>query len=313
MKFGIKTGQSGLTYDELSSIWSRSEELGFESAWLHDHFVALTIADRSSDPCLEAYATLGALARDTRSIRLGAMVTCASYRNPAHLAKIGATIDSISGGRFVMGIGTGWYEDEYRSYGYRFPSVPERLGQLRETLKILRLMWTETNPSFAGKHFTIRDAPCNPKPVQRRLPIWIGIASGTRTLPRISVELADGLNTTANPGLCGQIIERAEETRMGMKRERSDVTYSAQPVLLVGSESEVDDIVQQESRRSGLSSRDFLKRLREKGCIIGTPEGCAQELRAYVDAGVDHLIPTIIGDRLLWPLETVRDRLLPLL
>jgi alkanesulfonate monooxygenase SsuD/methylene tetrahydromethanopterin reductase-like flavin-dependent oxidoreductase (luciferase family) len=261
MQFGIKTGQSGLIYDELSSIWSKSEELGFESAWLHDHFIALTVADRPSDPCLEAYATLAALARDTRSLRLGVMVTCTGYRNPAYLAKMGATIDSISRGRFIMGIGTGWFEDEYRAYGYRFPSIPERLGQLRETLKILRLMWTESNPSFTGKHFTTLDVPCNPKPVQRNLPIWIGISTGTRTLPRISVELADGLNTTASPGLCGQIIEQAEETRREMRRERSDVTYSAQPVLLVGTDSEIEDIVQQEAKRSGLSSQDYLKRL----------------------------------------------------
>ena len=313
MKFGIKTGQSGLTYDELSSIWSKSEGLGFESAWLHDHFVALTIADRTSDPCLEAYTTLAALARDTRSLRLGVMVTCAGYRNPAYLAKIGATIDSISKGRFMMGIGTGWFEDEYRSYGYEFPPIPERLGQLRETLKILRLMWTETNPSFTGEHFSILDAACNPRPVQANVPIWIGISSGTKTLPRMSVELADGLNTTANPSLCGQIIERAEETRRKRRRERREVTYSAQPVLLVGTDQEIEEIVRHEAKRSGLSSRDYLKRLREKSCIIGTPERCAQELRAYSDGGVDHLIPTIIGDRLLWPLETIRDRLLPLL
>jgi alkanesulfonate monooxygenase SsuD/methylene tetrahydromethanopterin reductase-like flavin-dependent oxidoreductase (luciferase family) len=210
MRFGIKTGQSAHTYDELSSIWSKSEELGFESAWLQDHFLAVSLADRPSDPCLEAYTTLAALARDTRRLRLGVMVTCVGYRNPAYLAKIGATIDSISNGRFVMGIGAGWYEDEHSAYGYDFPSLPDRLGQLRETLKILKLMWTETNPSFAGRHFTIRDAACNPKPVQENPPIWVGISTGTRTLPRYAVELADGLNTTANPGLCGQIIERAE-------------------------------------------------------------------------------------------------------
>jgi alkanesulfonate monooxygenase SsuD/methylene tetrahydromethanopterin reductase-like flavin-dependent oxidoreductase (luciferase family) len=313
MKFGIKTGQSGLSYGELSSIWSRSEELGFESAWLHDHLVPVTTANRSSDPCLEAYTTLAALARDTRRLRIGVMVTCVGYRNPAYLAKIGATIDSISGGRFVMGIGTGWFEGEYRSYGYRFPSIPERVGQLRETLKILRLMWTETDPSFTGKHFRIAGAPCNPRPVQENLPIWIGISTGTRTLPKMSVKLADGLNTTASPGLCAQIIERAEETRRRMGRERSAVSYSAQPVLLVGSGSEVEEIVEQEAGRSGLSSHDYLERLKEKGCIMGTPERCAQELRAYSDAGVDRLIPMVVGDRLLWPLETIRDRLLPLL
>src|SRR5271156_1145895 len=132
MHFGVKTGQSGYTFEELTSIWTKSEDLSFESAWLHDHFISLT--QSTSDPCLEAYTTLAALARDTRRLRLGVMVTCVSYRNPAYLAKVGATIDSISKGRFMMGIGTGWHEAEYRAYGYEFPSLPDRLGQLRETL-----------------------------------------------------------------------------------------------------------------------------------------------------------------------------------
>ncbi len=313
MKFGIKTGQglSGYTYDELSSVWYKSEELGFESAWLHDHFVSST--NRLSDQCLEAYTTLAALATDTRNLHLGVMVTCVGYRNPAYLAKIGATIDTISKGRFIMGIGTGWFEDEFRSYGYKFPSIPERLGQLREALKILRLMWTEDNPSFEGKHYIIQNAPCYPRPVQRSIPIWIGISSGTKTLPRMSIELADGLNTTAKPDLCSKIIARAEETRIGMGRERSGITYSAQPILLVGNDPEIESIVLQEAKRWGLSAQDYLNGLKEKGCIIGTAERCAEELKAFSNAGVDYLIPTIIGDRLLWPLENIKDKLLPLL
>src|SRR5579862_3810856 len=191
MKFGIKTGQglNGYKYDELSSIWSKSEELGFDSAWLHDHFLSST--DKSSDPCLEAYTTLAALSKETDKLHFGVMVTCVGYRNPAYLAKIGATIDSISKGRFIMGIGTGWFEEEFKSYGYTFPSIPDRLGQLRETLKILRLMWTEEKPSFIGKYYSIQNASCYPKPA--KIPVWIGISSGTKTLPKMSMQLADGL------------------------------------------------------------------------------------------------------------------------
>jgi len=315
MKFGIKTGQgqSGYTYDELSSIWSKSEELGFDSAWLHDHFLAVSFINGPTAPCLEAYTTLAALARDTSRLRLGVMVTCVGYRNPAYLAKVGATIDSISRGRFIMGIGAGWHEAEYKAYGYRFPPVPERMEQLRETLQILRLMWTETAPSFTGTHFTILNASCDPRPVQKNVPIWVGISTGTRTLPRMSVKHADGLNANADAPLCGQIIARAEDTRRRLKRERGEVTYSTQRVLLVGSDSEIEDIVRQEAKKAGLSSGDFLERLRGANSIIGTPERCAQELRAYSDAGMEYLVATIIGDDLIWPLETIKDRLLPLL
>lgn len=315
MRFGIKTGQgqSAYTYDELSSVWSKSEELGFDSAWLHDHFLSVSlVGDRASDPCLEAYTTLAALARDTKRLRLGVMVTCVGYRNPAHLAKMGATIDHISKGRFVMGIGAGWHKDEYAAYGYDFPAPPDRLGQLKEALKILRMMWTEADPSYAGRHFTITKAACNPKPVQANLPIWVGIARGTRTLPRYAVEFADGLNTIAEPKLCRRIIERAEETRKEMKRDRREVTYSAQPILLAGTPSEVEEIVKKEGKRMGMSPDGYRKKLGENGCIIGTPEHCAEELRAYARAGVDCLIPIIVGDRLLWPLETFKDKLVPL-
>jgi alkanesulfonate monooxygenase SsuD/methylene tetrahydromethanopterin reductase-like flavin-dependent oxidoreductase (luciferase family) len=314
MRFGIKTGQgqSAYTYDELSSVWSKSEELGFDSAWLHDHLVGVSLVDRPSDPCLEAYTTLAALARDTKRLRLGVMVTCVAYRNPAYLAKMGATVDRISDGRFVMGLGAGWHEAEYAAYGYDFPPLPDRLGQLKETLRILRMMWTEDAPSFAGRHFSITNATCNPKPVQARLPIWVGISTGTRTLPRYAVELADGLNTVAEPKLCGKIIEQAEEVRRAMKRDRAEVTYSAQPLLLAGTDSEVEEIVQKEAKRMGMSANGYRKKLTEKGCVVGTPEHCAEALRAYARVGVEYLIPMIVGDRLLWPLETVKDRLIPL-
>ena len=125
--------------------------------------------------------------------------------------------------------------------------------------------------------------------------------------------LADGLNTTAGPEVCGKMIERAEQSRTGMGRGRDEVTYSVQPALLVGSEKEVGEIAQHEGKRSGLSPQDCLKKLKEDGCIIGTPEHCAQELMAFSDVGVDYLIPRIMGDKLLWPLETIRDRILPLI
>jgi alkanesulfonate monooxygenase SsuD/methylene tetrahydromethanopterin reductase-like flavin-dependent oxidoreductase (luciferase family) len=315
MRFGIKTGQgqSAYTYDELSSVWSKSEELGFDSAWLHDHLVGVSLVDRASDPCLEAYTTLAALARDTRRLRLGVMVTCVAYRNPAYLAKMGATVDRISKGRFVMGIGAGWHEVEYAAYGYDFPPLPDRLGQLKETLKILRMMWTEDDPSFAGRHFSIKKATCNPKPVQAHLPIWVGISKGTRTLPKYAVELADGLNTVAEPKLCGKIVERAEEARRAMKRDRGEVTYSAQPLLLAGTDSEVEEVVRKEAKTMGMSPDSYRKKLRRKGCIMGTPEHCAEELRAYVRSGVEYLIPMIVGDRLLWPLESFKDKLIPLI
>lgn len=313
VRFGVKTGQglSGYTYEELSSIWQKSEELGFESAWLHDHFLSST--NRVSDPTLEAYTTMGALARDTKRLRLGAMVTCVTYRNPAYLAKVAATVDNISKGRFIMGIGTGWWDLESTSYGYAFPPVPERLGQLKEALKILRLMWTEDAPSFDGRYFKIANVQCFPKPVQSRLPIWVGINEGTRTLPKWGVELGDGFNATATPETYAKMVQRAEETRLKLGRRREDVTYSAQPWLLMGTEKEIEEIARNEAKRFGLTVDECLKGMRGTGCTIGSPEACAERMRAWVDSGTEYLIPRIVGDTLLWPLENYRDKLIPLL
>ena len=136
-----------------------------------------------------------------------------------------------------------------------------------------------------------------------------------KTLPRISIEQADGPKyTTAKPDLAGRIIARAEEIRNQRgRKKRSEVTYSAQPSLLVGNESEISRIVSDESKRLQVSSQDYLDRLKERGCIIGSPEKCAEELESFRKVGIEYLIPLIIGDRHLWPLEIIKDRLIPLL
>lgn len=313
VKFGVKTGQNlqGYTYPELSAIWVKAEELGFDSAWLHDHLISGT--NKRTDPTLEGYATMAALARDTKRLRMGTLVTCLSFRNPAVLAKIGATIDSISGGRFIMGIGTGWDEKEATDYGLSFPPFGERFDQLDEALQIFRLMWDEDSPSFKGKYFSITDAQCYPKPVQKHLPIWVGIDVGTRRMPRLGVERADGFNSTAAPDLLRKMFDRAEETRLRVGKARDEVTYSAQMPLLVGSESQVEEILGHLIKRWGVTREEFMKKTRDERWIIGTPEKCADDLRAYLDVGMEYLVPKIMGDMLLWPLEVVKDKLLPLL
>ncbi len=306
MKFGVKTGQGGYTYDELSKIWAKAEELGFDSAWLYDHFIAL---GNSNTPCLEAYTTLGALTRETKRLRLGVMATCAGYRNPALLGKIASTLDVISKGRLIMALGAGWYEDEYKAYGYEYLPNPERVIQLRETIKILQKMWKDTSPAFEGRYYSIKNATNIPKPIQESPPIWIGISKGTRVLPSVAVKEADGFNTMADIDLCKQIIERAETVRKELGRERSKVTYSLQAYLLTGNESQIKQLIEDGAKKTRTSPEEYAKRLKDRGCIMGPPETCAEILKGYIDAGIDYVLPIVVGDRLLWPLEVVRDRL----
>ncbi len=179
LEFGVKTGQGGYSYEDLTKVWLASDDLGYNSAWLYDHFHAL---GNPNAPCLEAWTTLSALAAITKRVKLGTMATCTSYRHPSLLAKMSATVDIVSHGRLILGIGAGWYEDEYRAYGYEFPDQRMRVRQLREALIIITKLWTEDRPTYKGKFYSIHNAVCLPKPIQTPRPkILLGITKGTKT------------------------------------------------------------------------------------------------------------------------------------
>jgi len=164
MRFGVKTGQGGYSYADLKKVWTAADVLGYDSAWLHDHFFAL--GDKNA-LCLEAWTALAALAAATKKLRIGTMVTSVSYRHPSLLAKMATTIDVISGGRLIMGLGTGWYEEEYIAYGYDFPDQRTRVQQLREALVIIRKLWTEERVTYNGRFYSLQDAISSPKPLQK--------------------------------------------------------------------------------------------------------------------------------------------------
>jgi alkanesulfonate monooxygenase SsuD/methylene tetrahydromethanopterin reductase-like flavin-dependent oxidoreductase (luciferase family) len=180
-KLGVKTGQGGYSYEELRKVWTTADELGYDSAWLYDHFFAL--GDKQA-PCLEAWTTLAALAAATKRLKLGTMVTSVSYRHPSLLAKMAATTDIISNGRLIVGMGAGWYEEEYVAYGYDFPDQRTRVRQLKEALIILRKLWTEEHTTFDGQFYSLRDSVSTPKPRQKGgPPIIVGITKGSEHSP----------------------------------------------------------------------------------------------------------------------------------
>src|SRR5437763_6445994 len=204
-------GLAVTSYAEMRRVAGLAEELGFESVWLCDHFLTLAPNAYAQDagigrglpgardggarsmPLLECWTTLSALARDTRRLRLGTSVLCNSYRLPSVLAKMAATLDVISDGRLDLGLGAGWFEQEYRAYGIPFPRTGERIAQLDEGVEVIKRMWTEAQPTFVGKHYAIDGAVCDPPPVQKpHPPIWIG-GEGDK-VHRIAARAADGVN-----------------------------------------------------------------------------------------------------------------------
>jgi len=178
-------------WDRSVEIASLAEQLGYDHIWVYDHVE--TVPRREPTHVFEAFTMLSALSQRTSRIQLGQLVTCAAYRNPGLLAKEAACLDVFSRGRLILGLGAGWYEQEYDSYGYRFPGAAERLDVLDETLQLVRKLWTEETVSFSGKYLHFDGAYADPKPLQQLPPIWVG-GGGERKTLRIAARLADATN-----------------------------------------------------------------------------------------------------------------------
>jgi F420-dependent oxidoreductase-like protein len=191
-RFGFP-GHPATTGRALAEVARAAEEAGFTSLWVMDHFVQIPQVGREWDDMLESYTTLGYLAAATERIRLGTLVTGISYRNIAHLAKLVATLDVLSGGRAWCGIGAGWFEREHDLYGWEFPPLAERFARLEDALELLPLMWGPGSPPFEGRTISTPAALCYPRPLQERVPILIGGTGERRTL-RLVARHADACN-----------------------------------------------------------------------------------------------------------------------
>ena len=189
--FGVHAGLQTTTVDGLVEVWRQAERLGFGWISVWDHFYAADASGRAD--CLEAVSMHTALACHTTRVRCGCLVYSVGYRHPAVLANAIATIDHLSGGRADLGLGAGWHQVEYDAYGIPFPSAGVRLEQLDEAAQCARGLLRDETTTFEGKYFQLRDARCEPRPVQERLPIWIG-GGGERKTLRSVAEWADGWN-----------------------------------------------------------------------------------------------------------------------
>src|SRR5919109_1777577 len=179
-------------YETMSRCAVEAEDAGFDGIFLYDHFH--TVPTPQLESVFECWTSMAALARDTRTVRLGQMVTCNSYRPPSLLAKMASCVDVMSHGRLILGIGAGWYEHEYVAYGYEYPETPERLRMLRESLQVIKAMWTEEKARFEGRYYRLGGAINEPKPVQEpHPPIWIG-GGGEKVTLKLVAQYGDACN-----------------------------------------------------------------------------------------------------------------------
>jgi F420-dependent oxidoreductase-like protein len=183
----------------LGAVAAEAEAAGFSSVWVMDHLVQIPQVGRAWEPMLESWTTLGYLAARTERVRLGVLVSGITYRNIAHLAKIAATLDVLSAGRVICGLGAAWFEHEHHAYGYRFPPLGERYELLEDALELLPLMWGPGSPAYQGRQISVTEAVCYPRPVQERIPILVGGGGERRTL-RLVARHADACNLTGETG-----------------------------------------------------------------------------------------------------------------
>ncbi|HZP57893.1 MAG TPA: TIGR03560 family F420-dependent LLM class oxidoreductase [Dehalococcoidia bacterium] len=293
MRFGIQTSLDGVEWRALEDFWRfLDRETAFHSAWTYDHFVPPGGAQDPNGSCFEGWTALAALAGVTRRIRIGCLVTGVTYREPAVLAKMAATVDHASAGRLEFGIGAAWHEGEHRMYGIPFPPVRERQDRLEEALQAIRLLFDSEGPvDFAGRYYTLRQAAFLPKTVQRpHPPIMVGGGGERRTL-RACARYGDVMNVSGTPAIVRRKIEVLEAHCRDAGRDPAEIEKTTfGPVVVSDNASFVERVAGLVGRGFGLSPEEAQREL-----PIGPAGHVREVVERYAEAGVTTMIMTAQG------------------
>jgi F420-dependent oxidoreductase-like protein len=304
MRFGLFPGAVGMRWDQLREVWQFADEVGYATVWIPDHFYS-GFGD-PEDACFEAWSVVAAMAACTKRIRIGPMVSGNTYRHPAVLANMAATIDQISSGRLNLGLGAGWMPAEHAGYGIPLPPPRERLERLDEALQVLKLLFTERRANFAGKYYQLTDALCEPKPVQRPHPPLLVGGGGERRTLRVVARHADEWNGEVGPRQLARKIAVLHEHCRAVGRDPAEIALS----VLLRSEAEAaatyDSMVRagnlnlEEDRQQliaeGVSPAELDDRLRARVYeqFLPTDEARAiDRLNEYAALGVSHVVVVV--------------------
>jgi F420-dependent oxidoreductase-like protein len=270
-------------YEAMTRVAKIAEESGgYDSVWLYDHFH--TVPTPEKETVFECWTATAGLCRDTKEIKVGQMVTCNGYRNPALLAKMASTVDVMSNGRLLFGLGAGWYEHEWRAYGFGFPELGERMRAFKEACEVVHRMWTEDEPVFNGEFYMLGKPINEPKGAQRpHPPFWIG-GSGEKVTLKLVARWGDACNV-------GGGVERIKHKLDVLKRHCDDIGRDYKEIirstsinvylLEAGEDPEAATKEARGSRSYEEYSREFM---------VGTPEEIFERLEPMVEAGVDYFI-----------------------
>jgi F420-dependent oxidoreductase-like protein len=281
-------GQQGVTWPQWVALAQACERHGVPALFRSDHYLELS-GQHPEQGSLDAWTTIAALAAVTTTLRLGTLVSPATFRHPSVLAKAVATADHVSGGRVTLGIGAGWNEREHEAYGFDFPPVGERMDRLEEQLEVILGSWADGPFTFAGRHYTVRDLEAQPKPVQRpRPPIVFGGNAGPRSAA-LAARYGDEYNTVF------ATIDEVRERRAAVERAceaagRAPMPFSLMTGVLVGSDER--ELRGRAERLAALMGQDAAAFVAHPpaGWIVGTVEQVAEQMAALRDAGLDRLM-----------------------
>ncbi|MDP9144534.1 MAG: LLM class F420-dependent oxidoreductase [Actinomycetota bacterium] len=278
-------------WETMTRVARRIEETGFESLWVYDHFH--TVPAPTQQVTYEAWTLMASLAVATKTVRLGQMCTCNTYRPPSYLAKVAASIDVISGGRLEMGIGAGWYEHEHDGYGYPFLAPAARIGMLREGVEIMKAMWTEDVVDYDGKHYQLKGAICQPKPAQSpHIPLWIA-GGGEQLTLRVAARHARYTNFGIKPDLFAQKSEVLAGHCRDIGRDFEEITRSANfNIVCAETEDGVEEkIARVESRmREHVPEEKAAEQARLYRHASGTPDQVVAYLKGWEALGLGYAI-----------------------
>jgi F420-dependent oxidoreductase-like protein len=273
---------------------ARMAEAGpWESIWVYDHFH--TVPMPTDEATHEAWSLIAALGATTERVRLGQMCTCIGYRNPVYLAKVAATCDVISGGRVEMGIGGGWYEHEWRAYGYGFPRAGDRLGMLDEGVQLMKQAWTDGKATLAGTHYEVDGAIVRPLPLQPGgIPLWIAGGGEKKTL-RTAAAYADYTNFDGTPETFKHKSEVLAQHCRDLGRDFAEITRTADYNVVIGeTEADVKDrldwIMDHYAKHVTQDHVERYRHMFETGPLVGTPERIVERLRGLEKLGMTYAI-----------------------
>ena len=273
-------------FERIVEIARAAESSGFDSFWVMDHYHQIANIGPPSDPMLEAYTILSGVAARTSTIRLGAMVTGVTYRNPAFLAKVVTTLDIVSSGRAILGLGAAWNDEESRAYGYDWPPVAERFERLEDALEICKAMFAEPRSTYRGRRHSIDGAYNVPQPVQPGGPkIMIGGGGERRTL-RITARYADMWNGFGDPDMLRHKLQVLADHCRDVGRDPADIVKTRLGTLIVaGSKEEAEQRREAYKTDRGWSDEDLAPRL-----ICGDPTRVGDAVQTFLDVGLDGMI-----------------------